>query len=241
MNFSELLHYLRVGGPTLVVIVICSFLALAVALERVLALWRVGEITQKLAEGIGRHLLRGDVAAARAAAERSDAVTAGIFRVGFERLERTGEVTPSLVGAVDRERTQVGLRLKKHLWMLGTIGAVAPFVGLFGTVAGIMHSFSDLGLDVGHGGTGGTAVVMAGISEALITTAAGILVAVEAVVLYNYFQARIAKLAVEIRLIAEELVELLGERPRTALPPPSTAREVASAPVDAPSVPVEGT
>src|SRR5262249_43176573 len=85
---------------------------------------------------------------------------------------------------------QVGVRLRKYLWILGTIGAPTPFIGLFGTVAGIMRSFRDLGIDVGSGGAGNTAVVMTGISEALITTAGGILVAVEAVVLYNYFQKR---------------------------------------------------
>jgi len=96
---------------------------------------------------------------------------------------------------------------------LGTIGATTPFIGLFGTVAGIMRSFRDLGLDVGSGGAGNTAAVMTGISEALITTAGGILVAVEAVILYNYFQTRLARIAIEMRLLAEEFIELLRERP----------------------------
>ena len=101
--------------------------------------------------------------------------------------------------------------MKRNLWILGTIGAVTPFVGLFGTVAGIMRSFKDLGLDVAAGGTGGTVAVMTGISEALIATAAGILVAVDAVVLYNYFQARLSRVAVELKLLADEFVELLRE------------------------------
>ena len=75
-----------------------------------------------------------------------------------------------------------------------------------------MKSFRDLGLDVQAGGTGGTGAVMTGISEALIATAAGILVAVEAVVIYNYFQARLARVSVELKLLAEEFVELLRER-----------------------------
>jgi biopolymer transport protein ExbB len=211
MGVAELLHYVRLGGVTLAVIIVCSILSLGVAIERLLALWGVSDSARKLGETVGRHLLRGEVSAARTAAERSDALAADIFLAGFERLERTrGQ---GLEAAVERERVQVSLKLRRNLWILGTIGATAPFVGLFGTVAGIMRSFRDLGVDVSSGGTGGTAAVMAGISEALIATAAGILVAVEAVVLYNYFQARLARVAVELKLLADEFVELLRERP----------------------------
>jgi len=121
---------------------------------------------------------------------------------------------------VDRQRTQVSLKLRRNLWILGTIGATAPFVGLFGTIAGIMRSFHDLGVDVEAGGTGGTA--------------AGILVAVEAVVLYNYFQARLARVAVELKLLADEFVELLRERPQATVDAPATSGQ-AVVPAPAPA------
>lgn len=212
MSFAELLHYIRLGGVTMAIIITASVIALGVAIERLIALWGVSESARQLAEAVGKHLLRGDVAAARTTAERSDALAAEMFLAGFERLERP----KGLAEAVDRERVSVGLKMRRNLWILGTIGATAPFVGLFGTVAGIMKSFKDLGLDVEAGGTGGTAAVMAGISEALIATAAGILVAVEAVILYNYFQARLGRVAVELKLLADEFVELLRERPQGA-------------------------
>ena len=88
------------------------------------------------------------------------------------------------MAAVERERQRVNLRMRRGLWILGTVGATAPFVGLFGTVVGIMNAFHDMA----HTGQGGFAVVAAGISEALITTAAGIAVAVLAVVLFNVAQ-----------------------------------------------------
>jgi biopolymer transport protein ExbB/TolQ len=213
MNAQEMLHYLRVGGPTLIVILLGSLFAVGVAIERMIALWNVGDAAHRLADTIGKHLLRGDVASARAAAERSDALAADVFRAGFSRLDRPNLPAGSLEGAVERERTHLGLRLKRFLWILGTIGAVTPFVGLFGTVAGIMRSFEDLGINVEAGGAGGTGAVMTGISEALVSTAAGILVAVLAVILYNYFQARISKLMTEMRLISEEFIELLREKP----------------------------
>lgn len=85
--------------------------------------------------------------------------------------------------------------LKKHLWILGTIGSSAPFVGLFGTVVGIMGSFKAIGV----AGKSGFAVVAASISEALIATASGIIVAVVAVIFYNYFQVRINEIAMDFR------------------------------------------
>lgn len=238
MTFDELVHLMRIGGLTMALILTASVLALGVAAERIIALWGVRAQARALGETIARHLLRGDVPAARSAAERSTALTAEIFRAGFERASKMG--AKGLDAAVDRERTQTALKMRRGLWILGTIGATTPFVGLFGTVAGIMRSFRDLGVDVQAGGTGGSAAVMTGISEALVATAAGILVAVEAVVLYNYFQARLSRLAVELKLIAEEFVELLSERlgAGDAVPPsPSPAPQnltPGSAPAPAP-------
>lgn len=213
MGFDELFHYLRLGGITMGVILAASVLALVVAIERAIALWGLSESSRALGDTIARHLLRGDVAAARSAAERADVPTADIYLAAFDRVDRARGSSSSLEAAVERERAQVGLRLRKYLWILGTIGATTPFVGLFGTVAGIMRSFRDLGIDVSSGGAGNTAVVMTGISEALITTAGGILVAVEAVVLYNYFQTRLARVSIELRLLSDEFLELLRERP----------------------------
>ena len=95
--------------------------------------------------------------------------------------------------------------LRAPLWVLGTLGAVMPFVGLFGTVVGILGSFRQIGAT----GQSGFAVVAPAISEALITTAGGIAVAVEAVVLFNIFQARIAKESFDMTLRSDELTEVV--------------------------------
>jgi biopolymer transport protein ExbB len=224
MTFEELVHYFRLGGITMAVILACSLLAVGVAIERLIALWNVSDAARALGQTIAKHLLRGDIGAGRSAAERSGAIAADIYLAGFDRLDRGPDLGPSLDAAVERERAQVGLRMRKNLWILGTIGATTPFIGLFGTVAGIMRAFKDLGLDVESGGAGNTAAVMTGISEALITTAGGILVAVEAVILYNYFQTRIGRLAVELRLLTEEFVELLRERRSPISSPPLIER-----------------
>lgn len=95
--------------------------------------------------------------------------------------------------------------LRRNLWILGTIGSSAPFVGLFGTVLGIMESFKE----IGETGKSGFSVVAAGISEALIATAAGIIVAVIAVIFYNYFQTRVAAIAADFRNRVEDAAELM--------------------------------
>ncbi len=224
MSLNEILHYLRLGGVTLALLLLASVAALVVAIERLIALWGVSERSRTLGETVNKHLLRGDVAAARTAAERSTAVASDIFLAGFDKLERARTSGGAGVeAAVERERAQVGLKLRRNLWILATIGSITPFVGLFGTVAGIMRSFKDLGLDVEAGGTGGSAAVMTGISEALVATAVGILVAVQAMVFYNYFQARLSRVLVELRLLGDEFVELLKERSSGApLPPEPT-------------------
>ena len=230
MSLSDILHYLRIGGFTLAFLIFCSVLALGIAIERLIALWGVSERSRALGDTVSKHLLRGDLTAARSACERSDAAVADIFLAGFERFERTRGTCDGVDSAVERERAQVGLRLRRNLWLLATIGSLTPFVGLFGTVAGIMRSFKDLGLDVQAGGTGGTAAVMTGISEALVATAVGIAVAVQAMAFYNSFQARLSRVFVELRLMSDEFVELLRERPMST---PSATAPTVAAPVDA--------
>jgi biopolymer transport protein ExbB/TolQ len=235
MSFEELIHYLRLGGVTIAVILSASVLVLVV----VIALWGVGSKTKELGALVSKHLLRGEIAAARSAADRSTALSADLFRAAFERATRT--TGDGLMATVDRERITLAMKMKRGLWILATIGATAPFVGLFGTVWGIMRSFKDLGLDVEGGGTGGSGAVMSGISEALIATAVGIIVAVEAVVIYNVFQARLSRLNVELKLMAEEFVEMIREQaPSGKLPAPAASSDPAAsspavAPVTAPA------
>lgn len=205
-----LIDFLKAGGPILLgikaFIIACSVLVLAIAIERVAVLWGFLDRARSLHETVKRCLYRGALAEARAACERSRSPAADLFLVGFERLGRSND--QALDAAVDRERTRVALALKGPLWILGTIGATSPFIGLFGTVWGIMIAFNQIGVT----GKAGIDVVGPGIAEALITTALGILAGIESVTLYNYFMARLSRIAAEMKLIAEEFVELCREQ-----------------------------
>ena len=138
-----------------------------------------------------------------------------MFVAGFKEYSRLSEqdADPEAVMQGVQRATRVALareqeKLETNLPFLASVGSTSPYIGLFGTVWGIMNSFRSLA----NMTQATLASVAPGISEALVATAAGIAVAVEAVVLYNYFQARVTRVGVELKLIADEFLELLAER-----------------------------
>ena len=110
-------------------------------------------------------------------------------------LESQEKKFPDLEERLKRRLQEVHLNLKKYLWVLASIASTAPFVGLFGTVVGIIRSFED----ISKSGKGGFSVVAAGLSEALIATAAGIIVAVIAVLFFNFLLNWINSLSSDFR------------------------------------------
>ena len=204
MSFTDLKELLQQGGITMGIIVLGSIAAVVIGIERVLFLRGFSARAQQLHEAVIRALLRGDAAQALHECDRAHIPTAALYRAALDRTTRPERIAD----AVDRARREVVQALRAPLWILGTLGATMPFVGLFGTVWGILHSFRSMAA----AGTGGFAVVASGISEALITTAGGIAVAVEAVVLFNYFQARVGRESFDLTLKADELVETVEEK-----------------------------
>jgi biopolymer transport protein ExbB len=104
--------------------------------------------------------------------------------------------------------------MEKNLGVLGTLGNNAPFIGLFGTVLGIIRAFADLARNQ----SGGATVVMTGISEALVATAVGLMVAIPAVVAYNVFQGRVRRGLGRIDAVAHVVLGALGGDRTTATP-----------------------
>lgn len=203
---------------TMWALVAFSVIVMTVALERTLAQWKFMDRARSLADTVSRCLTRGAVDEGRSACERSRSALADVFLVGYQRLGRAKEA--NVDAAVNRERVRVLSNLKGPLWILGTIGATAPFVGLFGTVVGILFGFGDLEAADARG-EAGIGVVSGHISEALVATAAGILVAVVAVIVFNFFNQKLARIALEVKMLTEEFLEQLHdfggpERARTS-------------------------
>src|SRR5262247_2229196 len=139
---QTILQLMNHGGGAMWVVVAFSVIALAVGIERAIAQWKFVTRARALGESVTRCLSRGALEEGRSACERSPSPVADIFLVGYERL---GRAKPEhVVTAVHRERLRVNQELRKRLWMLGTIGATAPFVGLFGTVLGIMTAMKGI-------------------------------------------------------------------------------------------------
>jgi biopolymer transport protein ExbB len=200
------------GGGAMWLVVAFSVIALAVGIERAIAQWKFVTRARALGDAVMRCLARGALEEGRVACERSPSPIADVFLVGYERL---GRAKPEhVVTAVHRERLRVNQDLGARRWMLGTVGATAPFVGLFGTVVGIMDAMDKIDPDqtVTFGQIAGP------ISAALIVTAAGILVAVEAVILFNYFSQRASRIGVEMKMLTDEFLELLLDAPTESLP-----------------------
>jgi biopolymer transport protein ExbB len=172
------------GSPIFLVLIGCSVVALAVAIERAWYYWKRAGDPDKTMKDTVASIRAGKIDEAiwtcESSAHPMGKVAASVFRVGRRKGESYEE---KMQVALSQEK----LLLERNLSMLGTLAAIAPLIGLLGTVWGIMRAFHDMAAT----GSAAPTVVAAGVAEALITTAAGLVVAVPALVLYNHFSNRL--------------------------------------------------
>jgi len=193
-------------GDTWVIglLILASVVSIGVMIER----WRVfrknrGDLAA-LMDGLAASLEKGDVPGAVALAEKSQRVEARVALAGLKNFPKgAAAVEEVMVSHWLREK----LEHERYLIVLGTLGNNAPFVGLFGTVLGVIKAFNDLGLT----GQSGVSVVMAGISSALIATAFGILVAIPAVVANNFFLTRLGEIQTNTDSLSRVLLAYLKQ------------------------------
>jgi biopolymer transport protein ExbB len=183
MNIQEILTGLALEGATWVMwlLIGLSVLALAVSLERGLTALATRDDQHELRVDLVRHLRAGDLGGAARRLERSRSYEAKVVRAGVEAAPAGARAAEErMTGAAQTQR----LHMEQRLIFLGTLGANAPFVGLLGTVIGIIGAFHQLDASAGKV----TAGLMAEVGEALVATAVGILVALPTVAFYNLFQ-----------------------------------------------------
>src|SRR5262245_42180286 len=219
MTFTELLKNVGVFGAA----VICCLVALSIfsvavmadkyrrfraatretqTFKPLLAKFAHGGEVQELIEAVQQHQ-KSHVA---------QVVSAGILEYDGVR-EAGGDPSTSIelvTSAVRDSMSETLVELKKGLGFLATIGSTAPFVGLFGTVAGIINAFRNIAAT----GSGGMSVVSGGMAEALVTTALGIFVAIPAVAAFNYFTGRIENFHIEMNRASTQLVNRLFKAPQ---------------------------
>jgi biopolymer transport protein ExbB len=176
-------------GWVLLLMLFLSIVSLAIMLERAWLFWSLRDDIDALMRDLGRLLRSGDLEAARRRLEESSSAEAAVVVAGLVEADRGVEAAQeSMEGASALQR----LKLEKRLAFLGTLGNNAPFIGLLGTVIGIIAAFDELSkvkMAVSGGSTQlAPEAVMARISEALVATAIGILIAIPAVAAFNTFQ-----------------------------------------------------
>ena len=178
------------GGFIIYPLTICSFLSVFVFIERV---WFFVQFRRQLRELFDKakdflHQEKFDQA------KGLGSLLHPLLQVPYNVLfEREGVIPETWTSRRERALAETHSRLGRSLWILGTVGSMAPFIGLFGTVVGIIKSFES----IAQSGHSGFSVVAGGLSEALVATAVGIGVAVVAIIFYNYLQVYLKGLYLE--------------------------------------------
>ena len=200
----DLIDIIHKGAIATYPLIFMSIVSVTVVLERLWSLKNIGSITLRVAESLLEPIKKGQRDLAIAICKQNAHSPAGRIFLNVLGLERPETANTVAVEAMFEE-TQ---KLRKHLWILGTVASSAPFIGLLGTVIGIIKSFESMAVT----GTGGFAVVAAGISEALVATALGLGVAIIALIFYNYFQTRISTLNGLFRIQVAKLLQTMSAR-----------------------------
>ena len=219
VGWDPLSLWRQMGGPAKAVVIalfIMSAWSIGVMIDRWLAYSAARSQSRTFAPLVAGALRDGKVEEAIHVAERhkkshlAKVVTAGLqeFQAHQASAEVSGEEIEASKRALDRAEAIVHAELKRGLSGLATIGATAPFVGLFGTVVGIINAFKGIATQKATG----LGAVAGGISEALVTTAIGLFVAVPAVWMFNYFTSKMEAFDVEMDNSSSELVDYFIKR-----------------------------
>jgi len=183
LDAQTLLKLLQDGGLTVYPLAVASVITLTILFERIWKYRGMEKQTRDITQETIEKLVRRDVDGATSLCEGSKAPISNIF---LEAMRWKNIAIEDLERVLLTSRQEVVTDLKRGLWVIGTIGSLAPYVGLFGTVVGIIRAFQGMAKE----GVGGFEVVAAGISEALVATAAGLFVAIVALIFFNYLQTR---------------------------------------------------
>jgi biopolymer transport protein ExbB len=187
----DLLAIINQGAIATYPLILLSIISVTIVFERLWSLRNLNSTTLRIADSLQEPLKKGQRDLAVAICKQNSNSPAGRIFLNIlsnDNISRA-ETANSIVSEAMFEETQ---KLRKHLWILGTVASSAPFIGLLGTVIGIIRSFESMAI----AGTGGFAVVAA----ALVATALGLAVAIIAVIFYNYFQTRIGSLSALFRI-----------------------------------------
>lgn len=199
---SESAAFLSKGGIVMIPIIICSLIGFAVFVERLLALKREKIIPVDLFEKTKALILEHKIDEALELCNQNGSSLARILRVGIKNYGRPREAVKEVIEEVGRREVAF---LDKYTGIMGTIANITPLLGLLGTVSGMIKAFNV----ISSVGVGDPAVLAGGISEALITTASGLTVAIPTFVGYKFLLSKADILVIEMEEFSTDVVELL--------------------------------
>ena len=213
----------KAGGWLMVPIILCSIVALAIVGERLFALQRKKIIPKNLVAQIWHWHNAGQLGEEQITAVRASSPLGRILSAGLANLNNSREVMKESIEEMGRAEVH---ELERYLNSLGTIAAITPLLGLLGTVIGMIKVFSVITTQ----GVGNPTILSGGISEALITTAAGLSVAIPSLMFYRYLRGHVEELVVYMEQEAIKLVEVMhGERADQGMRP-AGAQQAAARP-----------
>ena len=203
---SAVLELIKAGGFVMWPLMLCSVLAVAIIGERLVSLRR-GRVAPPGAAAMAREwITRGDMTPEQLRTLEEGSALGQVLAVGLVNRRHSRAVVRE---AIEDAGRHVASELDRYLDALGTIAAIAPFLGLLGTVLGMIRMFSGLG----EAGVGNPAVLATGIAQALTTTATGLGIAIPSLIFYRYLRSRVNTLLADMEREAVRLIEILkGER-----------------------------
>ena len=193
---------IKAGGWTIWPIILCSVAALAIIGERLWSLQKKYVAPATLLAQVQQWLGETEIEPARIAALRVSSPLGKILAAGLVNRDHDREIIKE---AIENAGRHVVPELERYLRSLGSIAAISPFLGLFGTVIGMIDMFSG----IGQHGVGDPSIVAAGISTALITTAGGLAVAIPSLMFYRYFRGRVNELVMGMEQETIRLIEIM--------------------------------
>ena len=201
---GPLWDYFSRGGPLMWPLLACSVVGLIFIIERVIAYYRVKGDTAEIVSEVRESLLSRELRKSIELCEGYDHPVAVTLKSGLLRFGKSHEEIEKAMESVALHEVS---KLEKSLWILATIANIAPLFGFLGTVTGMIGSFQALA----EVGLGNPEAVAGGISEALITTATGLVIALPVQAAYNYFNNRVSQFALDMEISSSVLLETFSE------------------------------
>ena len=213
---GQVWEYIVQGGLMMIPLIVCSILGIIFIIERAIAYYRIKGDTAEIFSEVLASLREADLRNSIEVCEEYDHPVATTLKSGLLRYGKSHEEIEKAMESVALHEIS---KLEKGLWILATLANVAPLFGFLGTVVGMISAFSALA----EVGLGQPQAVAAGISEALITTATGLIIALPVQTAYNYFTNKVSNFSLDMETSASMLLETFSEVERQSAQPVRSA------------------